>query len=197
MSQANPFFKPASAYLDSLLWADAGELRENDLLAWLRSQQLVPDALADQALYRLHFLMRNALYRATDARPDYQWQFSPLGLTWQLRIDTTQALSAGSSAGRLRDYYLNLDNLSLSEREVAELLAQFWERYRRYEAEASVDAAEALALLGLDQLTDLESLKRQYRRKVMALHPDRGGDKSALQAVNSAYARLKQLAEQA
>lgn len=197
MAQSNPFFKPASAYLDSLLWADAGELRENDLLAWLRSQQLVPDTLADQALYRLHFLMRNALYRAADARPDYQWQFSPLGVAWQLRAEGVQAVSTGSSAGRLRDYYLNLDNLSLSAEEVAELLAQFWDRYRRYEADARGDAKEALALLGLDQLTDLDTLKRQYRRKVMALHPDRGGDKSALQAINSAYARLKQLAEQA
>jgi hypothetical protein len=49
----------------------------------------------------------------------------------------------------------------------------------------------AMALLGLSAGFTAEDLKRAYRAKVKAAHPDVGGSNAAAAAINAAYALLK------
>ncbi len=67
---------------------------------------------------------------------------------------------------------------------LADLVGAFWARLGRRERRA-----EALAQLGLADPVDDDTVKRAYRRLAMEHHPDRGGDKERLQAINAA-ARL-------
>ncbi len=163
------------------------ELREVALLAWLRDQKLVPEEqLGPEGLYRVHFLMRNALYRLAHSDTLKQWSFSAVGVQWRPRANTGEHLPAPTEAN-LAQYYLNLSNLERSEAQVSELLAGFWRKFEAYVAADGDKLSAALSLLELDALSDLATLKRQYRRRAMALHPDRGGSDSALQALNQAY----------
>lgn len=49
---------------------------------------------------------------------------------------------------------------------------------------------EAYRVLDLDPGADEGQIKRAYRAKVKATHPDRGGDEEAFKRVNDAYERL-------
>lgn len=83
-------------------------------------------------------------------------------------------------------YYLDLENLaSATEDSVSDLLDAFWIKYLKNEKRGN-----ALKVLGLnDPVTDAKIVQR-YRKLVSVHHPDRGGDKDEIQAVNEAYAAL-------
>lgn len=195
----NPLLEPIGARIDALLAANPllGELKEGDLLLWLRTEGWVDEALSDGALYKVHFLMRNALYRLVSDYPGFQWQLDALGLRWQAKErsdgETTQALLAGQNDPTLAEYYLDWANLDLSAEDVARLLDSFWRRYAGFTADEQI--APALAVLGLSQMpADLAALKQQYRRRVARVHPDRVGVAGAtaeVQRLNAAYATLK------
>lgn len=54
-------------------------------------------------------------------------------------------------------------------------------------------AAEAYRTLGLDADADEEAVRRAYRERVKAVHPDReDGDEEAFKRVNDAYERLQE-----
>lgn len=194
----NPLYRAVGEYLVACQAKGAGSLTEGALLCWLREQALIPaEYLAPAALYRVHFLMRNALYRWALAHDDWHWGFSALGVQWRPVAAGSDAHGNGmptkvfancsGTHGELAEYYLELANLQLSEPEVEVMLSGFWRRYGDYLAVQGADLASALALLELEELTDFDSLKRQYRRRAMALHPDRGGSDQDLQALNSAF----------
>jgi hypothetical protein len=54
-------------------------------------------------------------------------------------------------------------------------------------------AAEALELLGLSWPCTAEDVTAAYRKRSLEAHPDRGGSKEAMQAINEAHHRLKRL----
>ena len=86
----------------------------------------------------------------------------------------------------LRQFYLNLDNLEhTKEQDVEQLLNSFWECYINPR-----ERRQALTELGLNDPVDHDTIKLTYRRLVMEHHPDRGGDKERLQAINKAMAIL-------
>ena len=170
-------------------------LRENDLLLWMRTiGYLDPRCETQAALYRVHFLLRNALYQLAEQDESFDWQFSPIGVEWAPR--SAPASSDGGTlskpdAGNLARYYLDMENLELDDTAVDQLLDGFWRKYQQYCEDACGDTEAALALLELERAEDLATLKRQYRRQVMACHPDRGGSKERMQALNSAFSLLK------
>lgn len=193
----NPLLVAVGHYVTGCQARGEQGLSEGELLVWLRGQALVPEAhLAPDALYRVHFLMRNALYRWALTHHQWRWHFSALGVRWT-RVsppgDSAHALPAEDVAHTpLASYYLNLANLNLGVESVDALLASFWRQFAGYVQGQGEHLQAALSLLELDQLTDYDSLKRQYRRRAMALHPDRGGSDSALQALNNAYELAQQ-----
>jgi hypothetical protein len=88
---------------------------------------------------------------------------------------------------QLRDYYLDLSNLkNTTEEDVANLLTNFWKGFQ-----AGDQRQQALEILELQDPVDAPTIKQQYRRLAMRHHPDRGGDKKSLQAINDAMSVLK------
>jgi hypothetical protein len=138
-------------------------------------------------LFRTHFLLFHHLYRLRDRLRDEgggDLEIHTLNIRWL----ATAAVPVQPLArpDPLRAYYLDLDNLTGTTRaDLDELLGRFWTRYSRYDRRG-----EALTVLELPAGADLEAIRRQYRRLAMRHHPDRGGDRVRLQAINAAMAIL-------
>ena len=61
------------------------------------------------------------------------------------------------------------------------------------QAESGPSVAEAYRTLGLDADADAEAVRRAYRERVKAVHPDReGGDEEEFMRVKKAYERLSE-----
>jgi hypothetical protein len=182
---------------DEFLEAVAGILHrhpagvsEYELIGLLRAAGFLsflgPPPADPQALFCAHFLLFHALYRLGDRASSARrarLEVGPLNIRW---------LPYGGGEGGLgrpdtmRDYYLDLSNLArTTAQEVDALIASFWRclggRDRR---------AGALAELGLADPVDDATIRLAYRRLAMAHHPDRGGDKARLQAINAAVGIL-------
>lgn len=188
----NPLLAP-TAYL---LQQYPQGLSEFELIKLLQERcDFIPDAFSGDSLslFRTHFLLFNALYQlqaswlnegagyvSVDA---LRIQYFPSS---ESSASQVQGLIAAQSEA-LRDYYLDMTNLTEMEREdVESLLKSFWLKYA-----ASDQRMSALAVLELVDPVTMSDIKLAYRRKAMALHPDRGGDVQALQEVNAAMDLLK------
>ncbi len=165
-----------------------GGLSEHALLGLLREAGYLNFGPAEDGLHHLfcaHFLLFHALYRLRDrTRTERRGhlEIGPLRIRWLSCLEGPDALAAPDP---LREYYLDPANLrATTARDVADLVGAFWARLGRRERRA-----EALAQLGLADPVDDDIVKRAYRRLAMEHHPDRGGDKERLQAINAA-ARL-------
>ena len=89
----------------------------------------------------------------------------------------------------LQKYYLDVTHLdNTSDREIADLLANFWQTMGNPDKRAA-----ALSELELEDPVEFSVIKQQHRRLVMKHHPDRGGSKEKLQSINTAMDILKQL----
>lgn len=135
-------------------------------------------------LFRTHFLLFNALYRLRDRLWQAQThllEISPLCI----RLLPYQAGSAAlSERDALRDYYLDMSQLSdTDERDVERLLTSFWTRMQGGEEKL---AALQLFELDDDAPLDLARIKQRYRQLVSLHHPDRGGSTQRLQSINKA-----------
>jgi hypothetical protein len=142
------------------------------------------DCLRDNlSLFQTHFFLFHSLYqlheqlwKAGEAHLD----ISPLCI--QLLPITDSAATAISEHNPLRDYYLNIENLTdTNANDVELLLGSFWQRFVRND-----ERSNALAELELNDPVDWNTIKTQHRRLAMQHHPDRGGDEQRLQAINAA-----------
>lgn len=195
MRSDNPLLEAIKEYVEQCQAQDAAELREATLLTWLRTRDFIDRDIAQESvLYRLHFLMRNALYRLAGEQRHVVWQFSPIGVSWAPRqpddVWGGTALSTNASV-QLQDYYLDMAHLDLDAQAVGALLDSFWARYQRYRAAGCQDHQQALSIMSINANFTSVELTQQYRRQVMLMHPDRGGSDQQMQALNSAYALLR------
>jgi len=199
MKSMNPLISPVADRVNECQALGELGLRENELLLWLRAIGYLDSRCETQAaLYRVHFLLRNALYQLAEQDESFDWAFSPIGVEWTPSVKTVSSDESElvkSEAGNLARYYLDMDNLALDDAAVDELLDGFWRKYQQYCDDLCGDLQAALELLQLGRVEDLATLKRQYRRRVMAIHPDRGGSKEKMQALNSAFSLLKRSLE--
>lgn len=140
------------------------------------------------ALFNVHFLLFHTLYRLRRqllSECDGHLEISPLKIV--LRPYSPGAANQLAETDPLSEYYLDLDNLKQTSRQdIDSMLGRFWTRLR-----AGDQRQEALQVLELNDPVDYDTIKRQYRRLVMNHHPDRGGDKQRLQAINTAMAILE------
>lgn len=191
-SRTNSFL-PQSFYktLCSLLCEYPEGLSEYDLLQLLKEQgyfSFWKDSPASTIeLFQAHFLLFHALYHLQDEYHGTQsgiLEISPLNI--QLK-DYQPGQAAIHVHDPLQEYYRDLDNLTnMTEEEVDKLLETFWRDFIRFDSRAM-----ALAELGLSDPVDDDVIKQTYRRLAMEHHPDRGGEASRLQAINAAYACLR------
>jgi DnaJ-domain-containing protein 1 len=157
-------------------------LREDPRVAFER------DRLDDpQDLFRTHFLLFHHLYRLREElRAGQAGDLDVHALNIRLHLDAPRESGALTQPDPLASYYLDLGNLTgVTCAEVERLLGEFWVRYGRHDRRA-----EALAVLDLPAEADAAAILRQYRRLAMRHHPDRGGDRERLQAINAAMAIL-------
>lgn len=142
-------------------------------------------------LFRCHFLVFHALYRLRErlwAERQAELHISALLITLHAGGEDRAAQQHMTGHDPLRDYYLDLTHLEQTTTDdVDTLLNGFWSRLTD-----NPQRQQALETLGLSDPVDENSIRRQYRRLAMRYHPDRGGDKEQLQAVNAAMDFLMQ-----
>ena len=188
----NPLLAPAAF----LLQQHPQGLSEFELIKLLQERcDFIPEAFSGDvlSLFRTHFLLFNALYQL-----QVSWINEGLGYVNVNAMSIQYIPSSSHTASQvtllmagqseaLRDYYLDMDNLTEMERgDVETLLSGFWAKYIASDARVN-----ALAVLELQDPVTMSDIKLAYRRKAMLLHPDRGGDVAALQEVNAAMEQLK------
>lgn len=165
-------------------------MKEHELLDALRSKGffafLPPPPAPPLELFRAHFLLFHALYVLRDRLRTAQHAELVIEALCIRRLPWQPGEASLTQADPLAAYYLDLSNLdNTTQAEVDELIASFWQAF------AGVDGrAAALAELGLEDPVDDDTIKRAWRRLAMTHHPDRGGDKARLQAINAAVERL-------
>ncbi|OEY67179.1 DNA-J related domain-containing protein [Marinobacter sp. X15-166B] len=143
-------------------------------------------------LYPVHFLIYHAVYRLRDALSKQGESLSTSPLCLKITLDpVVSGTGVPAPEDELRKYYLDLRNYRLPDGEIEALLRDFW-------AGTSGEAPDNDALhaaarqLGFASLPEtFEPIKQQFRREIMAVHPDRGGDTEAVQQLNAAFQVLK------
>ena len=164
------------------------------------------DALRDPLmLFQTHFLVFHALYKlqikwreSGEGRLDIhttkillRGDIQPQNIPPQNK-DATQAQTHLAGLDPLASYYLNLDNLKgTSEADVAALLDDFWRQMagQKLGVPNTKDRDKACDVLKLDKqdILTLNSLKAHYRKALLKVHPDRGGNVEEAQQVIQAY----------
>ena len=184
-------------------------ISEFDLIALLKRPPYSlfdEDALRDPLmLFQTHFLVFHALYKlqikwreSGEGRLDIHTtkillrdDIQPQNIPLQNK-DATQAQTHLAGLDPLASYYLNLDNLKgTSEADVAALLDDFWRQMAGQKlgvpnTKVRDKACDVLKLDKQDILT-LNSLKAHYRKALLKVHPDRGGNVEEAQQVIQAY----------
>ncbi len=177
--------------LQRVLRAHPAGISEFGLIKWLEADGQAgfdKDCLrTNLSLFQTHFLLFHSLYLLRDelsARGDARLDISALCI--QLIPLTHTSPSAIDRHDPLRAYYLDLDNLeNTRDHEVDALLNTFWEHFI-----GDDERRQALSVLELQDPVDWPIIKARHRRLAMQHHPDRGGDKARLQAINAAMDRL-------
>ena len=178
------------ALIEAFLEEHPQGVKEHDFLRHLDEQgffqSLDTEVSSSLLLFQKHFLLFHVLYTINQQRvADKQGalQISPL-LIKQLGY-----VEADTQIGELEPlsaYYLELENLALAtEDNVSDLLDAFWVKYLRNEKRG-----DALKVLGLNEPVTDTKIVQHYRKLVSVHHPDKGGDKDKIQAINEAYAVL-------
>ena len=140
------------------------------------------------SLFQMHFflfhhlyLLQSQLYQAQK----YLLEINPLRIALRELSPTSSTMLDAHDP--LRDYYLDLENLTrATAADVDDLLHQFWRKLL-----VKDKRSEALTVLELQDPVDWKTIKAQYRRLAMKHHPDRGGDSKQLQLINAAIEILK------
>lgn len=173
---------------------------EYDVIARLQRPPLAffpADALRDPlTLFQTHFALYNALYQLRDS-----WWQQQVG---ELDIAGTRIVLRPYTAGEaalitpdpLREFYLDWSHFDQTGKaDVEALLDSFWRSMAGEHSGSEADAAavaQAKQQLALpaEAAFDMATLKRHYRKRLHACHPDKGGSAADTKAVVSAYTLL-------
>ena len=155
-----------------------------------------------QKLYPTHFLLFHVLYRLKDtlAEAGENLAISPIRITID-RQDTIGGTGLPGMPDNLRSFYLDLSQYELPKDAIQQMMDRFWAGYQNT-GPSGPEVLAAANRLGFDAVPESFLVAKQaFRRAVMRAHPDRGGDKDSIQALNEAFAILKahfsQMMEQA
>ncbi|MFO7527804.1 MAG: DNA-J related domain-containing protein [Marinobacter sp.] len=189
--------------IQHLLVAVEHELRKaprgTSELALIRSLQAPPWELIGEVsfreperLYPVHFLLFHVLYRLRDrlAETGESLEISPL----DIRLKPQSVVSSTGlpdEKDELRRFYLDLDRYRMPEESIRKIMNDFWSG-RPTCSPARSELLQAAQVLGFDAIPgDFGSVKHRFRRFIMAVHPDRGGDTASVQELNHAFSVLK------
>ncbi len=180
-----------SSQLLAIIKSRPDGLSEYQLLTSIYNQcqdQELPDLRDSLVLFQQHFCLFHSLYKLRDSLHQQQQGtliIDVLGIRWLPAVGRGDNMMAVPD--RLRDYYLDVNNLADTSRsQVEALLTDFWQKMV-----ADVEQEAALQTLGLEQPVSWVDIKRRYRQCLSKCHPDRGGSHSETVKFNQAIAVLE------
>lgn len=143
----------------------------------------------EPSLYKKHFLLFKYLYELNDQLVSKGKTLEISALDIRICCYSGEGREIGYS-DRLREFYLNEDNLALSDTEIDNMMNKFWQKYLSLDKKSA-----ALKTLGLqDEINlDLSKLKKKYNQLASKHHPDKGGDERLFIELKTAYNDLKPL----
>ena len=170
---------------------NAGCTKEHELLNFIEENN--PEFFASlgqyPSLFKQHFFLFNHLY-SLNQQLIFKEQYLIISA---LEIRLCDLNNAGTEIGRtdaLREFYLDEDNLKLSDEEVTQMMQQFWQKYMALDKKA-----EAIKTLSLENEKELskEILKKKFNQLAKEHHPDKGGNEENFVKIKKAYDELKLL----
>ena len=139
------------------------------------------------ALFRAHFILFHSLYRLRDRLWENTTGFLEISAVKIIRHPYQPSADGLQPADDLREYYLNLSNLTdTTETDVDDMLQSFWEKYL-----AADDRVEALKTLELQEPVGYAEIKERYKKCALEHHPDRGGSEETIKEINHAMSVLE------
>ena len=143
----------------------------------------------EPSLFKKHFFLFHQLHLLNDQLLDRNLRLiiSPL----EIRLcPIAQSGQAVSETDVLKDFYLNQENLYLSDEAVTDMQKKFWQKYLALDKKA-----EAIQVLGLQNESSLDKniVKKRFNELAQKHHPDKGGESDKFQQIQEAYQSLKQL----
>jgi len=141
------------------------------------------------SLFKKHFFLFNYLYNLNDQLLAKGQRLTISALDIRL-VPVTNPRQELGHPDALCDFYLNEDNLNLSEQEVEKMMNGFWQKYLALDKKS-----ESLKILGLEGEQNLTvlMLKRRYNELARRHHPDKGGNNAQFIVIKDAYRDLKSL----
>lgn len=183
--------------IERILADPAPPLTEYQLIQALKQRGLVSAdySFSPLSLFRVHFLVFNALYslQPVFAERNQALIISPLAIYLRpLEQGASAEALAELEDQPLREFYLDWDYYrEATEESVEELLQKFWRNFARRGVVSDRERREALLELELEDPVTPADIKHQYRRLAMLHHPDRGGSEERLRRINAALAVLE------
>ena len=180
--------------LDQILHDHPDGMSEHSLLKKLQSPEwsiLEPVNFRDPTkLYPVHFLVFHALYRLRNELVKTQNETLAISAPCiVVQPSTIHGTSLPDQEDALALYYLDLNNLHLSAKEIDGMLDDFWHSAYHPQPDQLADACDTLGIACPP--ADVGAANRQFRRLAMMHHPDRGGDSRSLQRINHAIAVIR------
>ncbi|WP_394223473.1 DNA-J related domain-containing protein [Alteromonas gracilis] len=156
------------------------------------------------SMFAVHFLLFHCLYQLQDIyRRELVGELEIHALKIKLvrkvepSNNTDTVLDSRSDlreADKLAQYYLDLENLNVTEDDVEKMLEGFWQRFAglpcTFDEQSIEEALHTLALKRDIDFSELQ-LKRSYKKALLTAHPDKGGSQQKAQSVIRAYQLLQ------
>jgi len=141
------------------------------------------------SLFKQHFYLFHKLYQLNEILLEQNAYLIISALDIRLCSLESDSLEIGHS-DPLKAFYLDPDNLLLSDDEINAMMQLFWKRYMALDQKV-----EAIKVLSLENVVELNQyvLKKQFNRLAKIHHPDKGGDKKHFIRIKQAYEDLKLL----
>lgn len=141
------------------------------------------------SFYQKHFFLFHELYKLRRGLRELGRTVSITAL--EIRIVEIQKDSKEmAEPDGLNTFYLDQNNLNIPEKEVENMLRNFWLRYSALDQKG-----KALTVLGLNDFVDLDlkAIKNRFNKLALEKHPDRGGKPSEFREIKQAYHQLKKI----
>lgn len=140
------------------------------------------------SLFKKHFYLFHELFRLKERMVggEQSLMISSVGINIYPNSGPT-ARNLAEPDG-LQEFYLNRDNLYLSDEEVSNMLANFWQKYYAIDKKA-----QAILSMGLENIgnLDLSMIKNRFNQLAHKYHPDKGGNEKYFYELKQAYDVLK------
>ncbi|PHS13571.1 MAG: hypothetical protein COA86_17115 [Kangiella sp.] len=156
-----------------------------------------------KSLFKKHFFLFHHLYLLAEALKEQSFELEISALSIKLckkplasesgiegHVSEYHVSEYKGEIVELENFYLNSDNLNLSDEEVQDMLALFWKKYLALDKKS-----DAIKCFGLEEHNNLSRslIKKRYNQLASQHHPDKGGDKIKFMQIKEAYEQLKEL----